>query len=114
VNKKPVIIDCDTGTDDAIAIIAALYSPELDIRAFTTVAGNVELKYTSRNTLNLVRYLGFDTRVALGAPQPILPETILHSGDYTHGNTGLGSLVLPINKKPFYEKMRLRPSMMKP
>ena len=68
------------------------------------MAGNVELKYTSRNTLNLVRYLGFDTRVALGAPQPILRKTILHSGDYTHGNTGLGSLVLPITKKPFYEK----------
>ena len=37
MKKRPVIIDCDTGTDDAIALIAALYSPELDVKAFTTV-----------------------------------------------------------------------------
>ncbi|HUV15382.1 MAG TPA: nucleoside hydrolase [Pelolinea sp.] len=72
MSRKPVIIDCDTGTDDAIAIIAALYSPELDVRTLTTVVGNVELKHTSRNTLNLARYLGFDTRVAVGAPKPLL------------------------------------------
>jgi len=104
LQKKPVIIDCDTGTDDAIAIIAALYSPELDVRAFTTVAGNVALKYTSRNTLNLVRELGFDTPVAVGAPKPILREAIIHSGDNTHGDTGLGSLTLPATDAPFYEK----------
>jgi len=102
--KKPVIIDCDTGTDDAIAIITALYSPELDVRAFTTVAGNVEIEHTSRNTLNLVRYLGFDTKVAVGAGQPILRKTYLHSGDNTHGDTGLGTLVLPRADAPFYEK----------
>ncbi len=104
MNKKPVIIDCDTGTDDAIAIIAALYSPELDLRAFTTVAGNVELEHTSRNTLNLVRYLGFDTKVAVGAAQPILRRTIIHSGDNTHGDTGLGTLVLPKTDQPFYNQ----------
>jgi inosine-uridine nucleoside N-ribohydrolase len=104
LEKKPVIIDCDTGTDDAIAIIAALYSPELDVRAFTPVAGNVEVEYTSRNTLNLVRYLGFDTKVAVGAAQPILRSTYTHSGDNTHGTTGLGTLVLPDTDQPFYEK----------
>ena len=45
MNKKPVIIDCDTSTDDAIALIAALYSPEMDIRAITTVIGNIALKF---------------------------------------------------------------------
>lgn len=102
--KRPVIIDCDTGTDDAIALIAALYSPELDIRAFTTVVGNVAIKYTSRNTLNLVRHLGFDTKVAVGAPKPVLREEIIYSGNKTHGDTGLGLLVLPETDKPFYEK----------
>jgi inosine-uridine nucleoside N-ribohydrolase len=101
--KVPVLIDCDTGTDDAIAIIAALYSPLLDVRAITTVAGNVALKYTSRNTLNLVRYLGFDTRVAVGAAKPILGEGHL-SADGTHGDTGLGTLVLPITEDAFYGK----------
>ncbi len=104
MEKKPVIIDCDTGTDDAIAIIAALYSPELDVRAFTTVAGNVGVEHTSRNTLNLVRHLGFDTKVAVGAALPILRKTYIHSGDKTHGETGLGTLVLPQTSQPFYQK----------
>ena len=101
MNKKPVIIDCDTGTDDAIAIIAALYSPELDVRAFTTVAGNVDLKYTSRNTLNLVRYLGFDTPVAVGADRPVIRPGIVHSGRKTHGDMGLGTVTLPKTKTEF-------------
>jgi pyrimidine-specific ribonucleoside hydrolase len=103
MNKIPIIIDCDTGTDDAIAIIEALYSPRYDVRAITTVAGNVALKYTSQNTLNLVRYLGFDTRVAVGAAQPIRGE-IVHSGEETHGNTGMGTVVLPHADCCFYEK----------
>jgi inosine-uridine nucleoside N-ribohydrolase len=102
MTKVPIIIDCDTGTDDAIAIIEALYAPELDLRAFTTVAGNVALKYTSQNTLNLVRYLGFDTKVAVGAPMPIIGE-IVHS-DQTHGDTGMGTVKLPETDSPFYEK----------
>lgn len=103
MKKLPIIIDCDTGTDDAIAIIAALYAPQFDLRAITTVAGNVELKYTSQNTLNLVRCLGFDTKVAVGAPQPIKSD-IIHSGDDTHGDTGMGTVVLPKTDASFYEK----------
>ena len=103
MKKIPIIIDCDTGTDDAIALIAALYTPEFDVRSITTVDGNVALKYTSQNTLNLVRYLGFDTRVAVGAPHPILGE-ITHFEDITHGNTGMGTIVLPETDAPFYEK----------
>jgi inosine-uridine nucleoside N-ribohydrolase len=101
MQPKPVIIDCDTGTDDAIAIIAALYSPELDVRAFTTVAGNVDLEFTSRNTLNLVRELGFETPVAVGAERPIIRETIIHSGDHTHGDEGMGWLTLKKTDAPF-------------
>lgn len=103
MQKIPILMDCDTGTDDAIAIIAALYSPEFDLRAITTVQGNVPLKYTSQNTLDLVRCLGFDTKVAVGAPVPILGG-IIHSGDGTHGDTGLGTLVLPRAEGGFYEK----------
>lgn len=103
MKKVPILIDCDTGTDDAIAIVAALYSPAFDVRAITTVEGNVALKYTSQNTLNLVRYLGFDTRVAVGAPKPILGE-VIHSESATHGNTGMGTVVLPQAEGGFYEK----------
>ena len=103
MQKTPILLDCDTGTDDAIAIVEALYSPEFDVRAITTVNGNVALKYTSQNTLDLVRYLGFDTKVAMGAPQPIIGG-IVHYADSTHGDTGLGTVVLPKAAGGFYEK----------
>ena len=54
MSKRPFIIDCDTGTDDAIAILAAYGCPDMDILAITSVNGNVAEKYTSANNLNLV------------------------------------------------------------
>jgi inosine-uridine nucleoside N-ribohydrolase len=103
MKKTPILIDCDTGTDDAVAIIAALYVPEFDVRAITTVAGNVALEYTSQNTLDLVRYLGFNTKVAVGAPKPIF-SGIVHSESDTHGDTGMGTIVLPKTESGFHEK----------
>lgn len=104
MTKRPVIIDCDTGTDDAIAIVAALYCEEIDVRAFTTVNGNVALKYTCQNTLDLVRYLGFDTKVAVGAPRPIFLTGPTASSDGTHGATGLGGVEIPRTDAEFYDK----------
>lgn len=101
--KRPILIDCDTGTDDAIAIVAALYSSDCDVKAFTTVNGNVPVKYTSRNTLDLVRYLGFDTPVAVGAASPLKVRGV-HDPDGTHGAEGLGVVTLPRTSAPFYEK----------
>lgn len=71
MSKRPFIIDCDTGTDDAIAILAAYGCPEMDILAITSVNGNVAEKYTSANNLNLVEYLGKETKVARGAALPL-------------------------------------------
>ncbi len=112
MKKHSVIIDCDTGTDDAVAIIAALGSEELDIRAITTVCGNVDLAYTAANTLNLVRMLGFDTPVARGAERPLLRDiTQLRASDKeapggfgTHGQTGMGNVRLLESSDSFYEK----------
>lgn len=112
MNTRPFIIDCDTGTDDAIALICALNTPSIDLRAVTTVAGNVDLCYTAPNTLNLLRYLGSDIKVAKGSPAPIrrvLSEVRAKpdasQGEIsTHGETGLGDLVLPECHQPFYEK----------
>ena len=103
MQKIPIIMDCDTGTDDAIALVAALYTPNFDLRAVTTVTGNVPLKYTSRNTLNLVRYLGFEIPVAVGAAQPIMGGRF-RSATGTHGHTGMGTVTLPDTDAPFYEK----------
>ena len=104
MTKRKILIDCDTGTDDAIAIVAALYDRGADVVGLTAVNGNVALKYTSRNTLNLARYLGFDDiPVAKGADTPLNPHCI-HFSDGTHGATGLGCVTLPETDSPFYEK----------
>ncbi|NLL71615.1 MAG: nucleoside hydrolase [Epulopiscium sp.] len=94
MGRRTFIIDCDTGTDDAIAIIAALYSKDMEVVALTSVNGNVAHQYTSKNNLNLVEYLKADqVLVAKGAEIPLYPR-----GNYygtTHGQTGLGTITLP-------------------
>ncbi len=102
--KRKILIDCDTGTDDAIALVAGLYADNAEVVGVTAVNGNVALKYTSRNTLNLVRYLGFnDIPVAKGAVSPLKPHSI-HFADGTHGATGLGCITLPDTDMPLSEK----------
>jgi len=104
MTRTPIVFDCDTGADDTLAIIAALYSGAFDIRAFTTTAGNVPLKNTSHNTLNLVRHLGFSTPVAVGADRPLVRrhDELIKLG--MHGTTGTGPVVLPDCGEPFYPK----------
>ena len=82
MEKRKFIIDCDTGTDDAIAIVAGLCSDEIEVRAITTLTGNVSVKYTSQNTLNLVRYIGSKVPVAnshfLRTAGPYFPDSPGH------------------------------------
>ena len=98
MNKRPFIIDCDTGTDDAIALLAAFGCEEIDLLGITSVNGNVREEFTSRNNLDLCEYVGFDTPVCHGATMP-LTSGYRNSSDMTHGHTGLGSIVLPEAKK---------------
>ena len=91
-----VTIDVDTGTDDAIALIMALNSPELHVGAITTVAGNASLSDTTRNTLRLLGHLGrSDIPVARGAPQPIEGQF-----DFAYNYHGAGGLTteLPVTE----------------
>ncbi len=68
----PVILDCDPGHDDAIALILALASPELDVLAVTTSAGNQTPDKTLNNALRILTLLGRDDiPVAAGAPKPL-------------------------------------------
>lgn len=90
--KRPFVIDCDTGTDDAIAVIAALGCEELAVRAITSVNGNVRERDTSRNNRNLMAHLGVEMEVAHGAVHPLYPRGSYYSD--THGHTGLGSVIL--------------------
>ena len=68
----PILIDCDPGHDDAIAILLALASPEVELRAVTTVAGNQTLDKTTRNALKVLELAGrTDVPVAAGADRPL-------------------------------------------
>ncbi len=85
------IIDVDTGTDDAIALVVALNSPELDIAAITTVGGNATLEDTTRNTLWLLDYMGrADIPLHVGAARPLDGE--FGYAYHYHGERGLVGL----------------------
>lgn len=72
MTKRKVILDVDTGTDDAMAIIAAALASELDLIGITVVHGNQRLPYTLENTLRLVQFLGKDIPVYAGCPDPMV------------------------------------------
>ncbi len=91
----PVIIDCDPGIDDAVAILLALASPELDVLAITTVAGNVSLEHTTHNALRVLDLAGCaQLPVAAGAVRPLVHLPTDDSAA-THGETGLDGSGLP-------------------
>lgn len=90
----PVILDCDPGHDDAIALILALASPELKVLAVTTSAGNQTQEKTLNNALRILTLLGRDDiPVAAGAPKPLARELII--ADNVHGESGLDGPKLP-------------------
>ncbi|WP_421241178.1 pyrimidine-specific ribonucleoside hydrolase RihA [Aeromonas enteropelogenes] len=90
----PVILDCDPGHDDAIALILALASPELKVLAVTTSAGNQTPDKTLNNALRILTLLGrHDIPVAAGAPKPLARELII--ADNVHGESGLDGPKLP-------------------
>ncbi|MFU1503594.1 pyrimidine-specific ribonucleoside hydrolase RihA [Aeromonas veronii] len=91
---QPVILDCDPGHDDAIALILALASPELKVLAVTTSAGNQTPDKTLNNALRILTLLGRDDiPVAAGAPKPQARELII--ADNVHGESGLDGPKLP-------------------
>jgi inosine-uridine nucleoside N-ribohydrolase len=90
----PIIIDCDPGHDDAIAILLALASPEVDLIGVTTVAGNQTLDKTTRNALVTLEVGGRpDIPVAAGADAPL--QRTLRTAAHVHGETGLDGPQLP-------------------
>jgi pyrimidine-specific ribonucleoside hydrolase len=90
----PVILDCDPGHDDALAIALALARPELDVLAITTVAGNAPLAKTTANTLRVLALLRReDVPVAAGADRPLLREPWVPV--VVHGDSGLDGADLP-------------------
>ncbi len=87
-----VVIDTDPGTDDALALIMALNSPDLDIQGLTTVGGNASLTHTTRNTLRLMEYLGNPHMpVSRGAARPLRGKF-----QYAYHYHGSGGLTVPL------------------
>jgi inosine-uridine nucleoside N-ribohydrolase len=89
-----ILIDCDPGHDDAIALLLALASPELELVGVTTVAGNQTLEKTTANAIRVLDFVGRDdVPVAAGADRPLVREPFVAA--YVHGETGLDGPPLP-------------------
>jgi inosine-uridine nucleoside N-ribohydrolase len=94
VTPIPILIDCDPGHDDAIALLLALASPEVELLGVTTVAGNQTLEKTTANAIRVLDFVGRDDiSVAAGASRPLEREQFVAA--YVHGDTGLDGPKLP-------------------
>jgi inosine-uridine nucleoside N-ribohydrolase len=91
---KPIVMDVDTGTDDALAILYAVRHADLKLLGISCVAGNVNLDHVVINTCKVLDAAGAgDIPVAAGAMQPLLERDRRHGG--RHGTDGLGGIQLP-------------------
>lgn len=97
VKRLKIILDCDPGHDDAVAILLAAKSPEIEILGITTVAGNQTLANTQRNARNVCQWLGLDIPVYAGCDRPLVRKQIV-AGDI-HGKTGLDGPKFPPTRK---------------
>jgi purine nucleosidase len=94
----PIILDVDTGTDDALALAYAVASPGIEIVAVTTVAGNVDVTKTTANTLSVLDWLGAgDVPVRRGASRPLVRPH--QDASYFHDEGGLGGAQLPTSTR---------------
>jgi inosine-uridine nucleoside N-ribohydrolase len=91
---EPILLDCDPGHDDAIAILLALASPEVELLGITTVAGNQTLEKTTANAIRILEFAGrADVTVAAGADRPLVREPYVATN--VHGESGLDGPDLP-------------------
>jgi purine nucleosidase len=96
-SAKKIILDTDPGTDDAMALMLALNSPELDLRAITVVPGNVTARQGLENALRMVSLANrCDIPVAAGAQHPLFQKLV--TAEFWHGKNGLANIELPASK----------------
>ncbi|MEO0359367.1 MAG: nucleoside hydrolase, partial [Pseudomonadota bacterium] len=96
---QPIIIDTDPGQDDAVALLLAFASPDLDVLGITTVAGNVPLDLTTRNAKVVCELAGrTDMAVYAGCDRPLRRGLI--TAEHVHGRTGLDGADLPDPRMP--------------
>lgn len=100
---RKIIIDTDPGQDDAVAILLALASPELDVLGITTVAGNVPLSLTTKNARIVCELAGkTDIPVFAGCDRPIGRDLV--TAEHVHGKTGLDGISLPDPQMPIQDQ----------
>ena len=87
-HRRPILIDTDTASDDAVALIMALRSPSVEVKAITTVAGNVTVEQATRNALFTVELCDANVPVFRGAAKPLEREH--QTAVWFHGQDGLG------------------------
>lgn len=99
METKPVIIDCDPGHDDAMAILWALAFPELELKAVTTVAGNAAIEKVTNNAIKILsKAKVYHIPVAMGASEPLVRNLLAgKTGEMFHGPSGLDGPELPEN-----------------
>ena len=102
MEKQRIILDCDPGHDDAVAIMLAAREPSLELLAVTVVAGNQTLENTQRNARHVLQWIGADIPVYAGCSGPMVRDKII-AGDI-HGSTGLDGPVFPPLRKPLEEE----------
>jgi purine nucleosidase len=102
-DRLPVILDVDTGIDDAMALLYATASPDADLVAVTCVGGNVDARQVERNTRAVLELAGRgDLEVALGDERPLARP--VETTPETHGPQGLGYAELPLAAKPLSDR----------
>ena len=95
-----VIIDCDPGIDDAMAIMNAVNSENIEVKLISTVSGNLTIEETMKNALKLVELFNVDIPVAEGARQPVKRQSVYAS--MAQGSKGMGGYTFSKPKrKPF-------------
>ena len=102
MKKRNIILDCDPGHDDAIAILLAGSTSLFNLLGISVVSGNQTVEKTARNAFNVSRYLGINVPVAIGADKPLVRER-LNCGEI-HGETGLDGFDFPNYKYDYYPK----------
>ena len=103
MDGKKIILDCDPGMDDSMAIVMACKSEALDVLAITTVNGNYPVDVTSKNALKVLEMIGrTDIPVGRGMPEPMVRRS--PSDPFTHGADGQAENFLPEPKTPLCEK----------
>ena len=91
--KRNIILDCDPGHDDAVAILLAGKNPNINLLGISVVAGNQTIQKTARNALNVATYLGIDVPISIGCEFPMVRERVICAA--IHGESGLDGFEFP-------------------